>query len=451
MIHVVTSVKCSEEKKYIFSVIFSDILKCDYSVEFIETDKTKLLFNNSVLECPDNFFHTIDFNWASWPDICFQKAKVFDVSETSLSRNLPVWIGQPYCTREAEVIYCGIDIFATVFVFLTRYEELSIQQTDEHQRCKATSVTVGRDYIHRPLVDEYIELLEYFLSEMGWINILKNQDVIKNITCDVDRPFMYHPFTWKKAILRAGADVVLRRSLLQLHETINQKKRAILYGKQGDPFYTFNYIMDCMERENTTGTFYFLVSNTGHPLDGTYDVTEPDISLLIQNILQRGHVIGLHPSYNSFKSKSILSSELAHLEKVIYSINGRPVKHVRQHYLRWQADITPGIQAESGLEFDSSIAFAEVSGFRSGTCRVYTMYDLKNRKKLSIKQQPLIVMDCSLIDPIYMNLDHSSAYYYVKSLFEYTKKYCGTFSLLWHNSYFNCDKDKELYESLLEL
>jgi hypothetical protein len=78
------------------------------------------------------------------------------------------------------------------------------------------------------------------------------------------------------------------------------------------------------------------------------------------------------------------------------------------------------------------------------------MFDILSRKKLNIKQRPLIVMECSVIDDSYMGLGYSEeALHVMKELKQKCFKYNGNFSLLWHNSHFKTEDDKKMFEEIV--
>ena len=45
------------------------------------------------------------------------------------------------------------------------------------------------------------------------------------------------------------------------------------------------------------------------------------------------------------------------------------------------------------MEWESSLGFPEKEGFRCGTCFEYSVFNIHKRKKLILKEKPLIVMD----------------------------------------------------------
>ena len=88
--------------------------------------------------------------------------------------------------------------------------------------------------------------------------------------------------------------------------------------------------------------------------------------------------------------------------------------------------------------------------FLCGICYSFPMYDIKNKKKLNVRQKPLIVMECSIIASQYEGLGYSKK---AKKRFAYFKQvthhFNGTFTLLWHNSHFKNEKNKEFYKELI--
>jgi len=49
-----------------------------------------------------------------------------------------------------------------------------------------------------------------------------------------------------------------------------------------------------------------------------------------------------------------------------------------------------------------------------------------------------------------MNLSHKEALAYAKILKDQCRKYGGDFTLIWHNSSFESDKDWKMYEEILK-
>ena len=66
---------------------------------------------------------------------------------------------------------------------------------------------------------------------------------------------------------------------------------------------------------------------------------------------------------------------------------------------------------------------------------------------MKIKQIPLIIMECSVLDEKYMKMKEADALEYMIELKNKCKKVGGNFVLLWHNSYFS--KSYEIFSGKL--
>tara|TARA_B100002052_G_scaffold283509_1_gene294509 strand:- start:175 stop:861 length:687 start_codon:yes stop_codon:yes gene_type:complete len=218
-----------------------------------------------------------------------------------------------------------------------------------------------------------------------------------------------------------------------------------------DPNDTFDWMMDANERCGNKVTFYFTAGGV-HELDPIYSIREPRLKKLIARILERGHEVGLHGSYLSFDRPEILKQEANDFLEFLESQNLLTNNlGGRQHYLRWDVRTTPQAHASAGLEHDSSLCFAQHPGFRCGTSREYTMYDLVGRKPLPLKQRPLLVMECSVISEEYLGLGPSSQAFSVMDEIKRTALYWGgDHTLLWHNSFLETPEARELYCQLIK-
>lgn len=121
------------------------------------------------------------------------------------------------------------------------------------------------------------------------------------------------------------------------------------------------------------------------------------------------------------------------------------------HYLRWNSQVTPAAWESAGMDYDASLGYADRPGFRCGTCFEYPWFDTSLDRELSLTVRPLIAMDCTVIAERYLALGSSEAAY---EKFNELKTNClkvnGTFSLLWHNSFFKSQKDFDIYQRLLQ-
>jgi hypothetical protein len=121
------------------------------------------------------------------------------------------------------------------------------------------------------------------------------------------------------------------------------------------------------------------------------------------------------------------------------------------HFLRWRWPDTARSWVNAGLAYDSTLGFADRAGFRCGTAREFSAFDPVDRKVLSLRIRPLIMMECSVIAQRYMGLGYGDdARALAFELKDKCRKYGGVFTLLWHNSHLSSQADKDFYEAILD-
>jgi hypothetical protein len=157
-----------------------------------------------------------------------------------------------------------------------------------------------------------------------------------------------------------------------------------------------------------------------------------------------GGECGVQPGYNTYRSPEKLRREIVILRDVL----GEHPFGGRQHYLRWCPDTW--IDWENcGLAYDSSVGFAEQTGFRAGTCVPYRPWLFPLNRQADLLEIPLIVMDRTLLE--YMKLTKDQAIGDVKKLTARCRSVGGVFTILWHNDAFLDPFYRNVYLGLLEI
>lgn len=215
-----------------------------------------------------------------------------------------------------------------------------------------------------------------------------------------------------------------------------------------DPYTTFERIMDLSEAVGVRSAFYFICGRTCETRDGDYRITDPHIRRWLRRIHERGHEIGLHPSYDTYRNAGALQEEFATLQRVC-SEEGIAQESFggRHHFLRWATPETFGIWDSIGLAYDSTLGFADRVGFRCGTCYEYPTYDVGQRRALRLRERPLVAMDFTLMDDLYMGLGcGEEAASVLSGLKETCRFFGGDFTVLWHNSRMIDPDELRLYQ-----
>lgn len=461
------TIKCKDnyipERAYIYSVIFNEFLGIEYNVCYDDSlQETVILYDGCrYVEISDCFF-SMPTEWyltpKSLPKIPLSRVILSGgvLADRLAGAELPVIYGKHlkngnYIKVADDCINLGIDIFGSSFFMLTRYEEAvnpRYDKSDFDHYVSAYSLAGQEGFLERPIVNEYLELLWWAINTL-WPEMKRKKRFFRVIpTHDVDRPSVFLGFGKRPHFQRFAGDLIVRKDVgLFLH-----RWRVVFdilrKGYQGEWKHTFDYIMDISERNGFISTFFFMNSLGLSEFDGNYNIFHKDILSVIKHIKQRGHEIGVHPSYASFEDSDIILDNASCFRRVLEGFGFDTNFGGRQHYLRWEPGVSWQKYEDAGMTFDTTLSFADHIGFRCGTCYEYPVFNLFTREALRLREKPLLVMDCSALN--YMGLDYYSALNRILKIKKLCKKYQGDFVLLWHNDMFIIEKMNRLYNSILE-
>lgn len=275
--------------------------------------------------------------------------------------------------------------------------------------------------------------------------VFKKREYQLYLTHDVDEIYMWK--SWKHVLKIGLGDIIKRKSLSLAFERIAEYF-LIKRDKTNDPYDTFDWLMDKSEAIGVKSRFYFM-SGGVTKYDNRYKINEPKSLELIQKIKKRGHIIGIHPSYNAYNNEEQFKREKDLLEKTAE----QKIVEGREHYLRFEVPTTWQIWEDNGMQVDSTCGYADKEGFRCGTGDEFSVFNILSREKLNLKERPLVFMDdshYSYNNSIKLDKSFSS----IRKLINVTKKHNSYVSLLFHNSIFIDNKNVsfvKLYNKLLEL
>ena len=463
------------ERKYIMNLIIKQWLGLEYEHQIWEKTYLQITENNGKklsLNIVDTFFQTPEELWLTAKSLpvrplCLMKMDngLEGIPLTSdiipiifgnevLFENMPngTWQQvQPYLWTFENKFCLGVDIFGSAFFMLTRYEEYVNPERDKHDRYPAkASLAYQEGFLDRPIINEYLEIFWYCLKRI-WPRLERKKRNFRIIVShDVDVPFA-QVFTGISRLIRnCGGDILRRKDLIMAIQRI-RSWHAIRNGDyKKDLNYTFDHIMDISEQNNIKSAFYFKTACTNSSYDNNYPIDHPYIRQLMREIYERGHEIGFHSSYSAYNDLAQTCKEYERL-RVVCEKEGinQDQWGGRQHYLRWQVPITWHNWTEAGLNYDSTLSYADQAGFRCGVCYEYPVYDLIERIQLPLIERPLIVMEGSILGKQYMNLKGWQARDTMHKLKAYCRKFNGDFTLLWHNSSFEMAANWDIYEEIL--
>jgi peptidoglycan/xylan/chitin deacetylase (PgdA/CDA1 family) len=455
------------ERTYILSVLLDEFLGLDYTIQITtrnESSQWVLTDGIRTITLSDCLFSNTQGEWLTTKSLPQQPLKIWNLTRLNLptltiDSCLPIIYGQdPDQTDFFQIrdnqINLGIDIFGSSFFMLTRYEEVVKSDRDRFDRFPATASLAYQEYfLDRPIVNEYLEVLWSCINYL-WPNLQRRDHQFKMcLSHDVDEPFRFALTGLGRLAQRCAGDIRYRKSLTALGASIKSYAEVkFLQQPERDPSNTFDLIMDLSEANNIRSAFYFITDHSAGKIDGVYTMDHPLIRQLLRKIHDRGHEIGLHTSYNTYLDTTQTVKEFTFLkqaceeEGIIQDRWGG-----RQHYLRWSASKTFRNWDNAGLDYDSTLSYADQIGFRCGTCYEYSAFDLSSAQPLKLKERPLCIMEASVIRHAYMGLSltDGSALQAMKRIKERCRLFNGIFTLLWHNTGFTSLLEKSLYQEIL--
>lgn len=359
----------------------------------------------------------------------------------------------PLITNFDHGMHVAYDILGLTYWMLTRQEEVGRIDLDMHGRFPATSSHAFKHgYLGRPLVDEWLYILGQVIKRT-WNDIeLKQNTFSIKLSHDVDRPSRYG-YKSIPALTRAIAgDLIKRRNFKSAFVAPWVRMNTRTQLNDADPANTFGWLMDVSERHGLQSAFYFICGHTD-PHDADYQPEHPTIRNLMRRIHQRGHEIGLHPSYGTYQKPHLIIEEADRLRRICAE-EGIQQKEWggRMHYLRWQQPITMQALNDAGMSYDSTLGYADAPGFRCGTCFEYPAFNSKTQEVLRLRINPLIVMESTLIGRAFNNQNEKEnaieEFFILKNV---CKRINGTYNILWHNDSLMDEVSKDLYKNILSM
>jgi hypothetical protein len=362
---------------------------------------------------------------------------------------VPLLYGQPEIRRQDGRLIVYADIIASAYFMVTPYEEMASRDVrDEHGRFTGKeSLPYRAGFINRPIVDQYAELLRKWLREVGVETSESDRRFSVLLTHDID---VLRRFRNILNYIRMPFGILLGRQ--EAHNFPNAI--AVLLGLKNDPMNTFEEMIElektfCEEMNPVDAEIvYFFLAGDKTKHDRMYNIRSKPAKEAITAVYESGAKIGLHASYGAGVQPELIAAEKAILEDVC----GFEICRNRHHYLTWREIEDGWAMAKAGINWDATLGYADMAGFRLGVCRPIPLFDPIKIKLFGIEEHPLVVMDCTLDRKKYMNLDETQALTYCKELIDQTRKYNGEFVVLWHNTAFVKAWDNyhtQLYPKLL--
>lgn len=280
------------------------------------------------------------------------------------------------------------DLLFACYWLLTGARETSYPRSRVGDLDIQGSVFVRDNLLMEPPVSLAATAIRRVLSDAGnepapapWLGT--GHDMAFAFTHDVDYPLIMPWIESARLLLRNGPRIM---------PTV----LGILRGSSH--YWTFQEWVT-MEQELGARPTFFFVARQGSLLeyalgtpDDFYDIRDERFRRLFAELLDAGCEIGLHASFNAYRSAGVLRAE----RERVASVTGSPVYGNRHHYWHLDPDApndTLRLHEEAGFLYDCSLAFEYYPGFRRGICHPFRVFHPGERRELDVVQLPTAWMD----------------------------------------------------------
>jgi len=419
------------ERTYAVDILLREILGLEIQIIIGKSPDYRLsLPNRKEVLIKDHFFSSIPADTTYLSSKYLPAQISFTRNQFSADTHLPVIYGNPKIEVTDKRITSHIDIFSAAFFMLSRWEEYVSTEQDIHQRFPAVaSIAFKNNFLDQPVVNQYAEMLRQMLSRLGY----KHQHLSPFhfiLTHDIDALFKW--LGPHKVLRSATADIVKRADFKQAAARITEYYYT-LRGKSKDLFDTYDQLMDISEQRGLKSHFYFMSGGQSQYDRRTpYNILSSKARALIAKIHQQGHIVGFHPSYDSYNNEHMLRAQRDRVQKACPP--SLRISSGRQHYLRFQVPHTWQLWENLGMTLDSTCGFADREGFRCGTGNTFSVFNILTGKKLMLKEQPLIFMESRSFNS--GGFDGGSDFNHtMPAIVAAAKQFHSPVTLLFHNDY----------------
>lgn len=458
---LVRAANLNPERRYAFSTVLGDFLGVSFDLAESGAHDGVVEIGDGVgrtLRVRDDFFARCDVGRgapSTLPALPLARADVSSLINELRFAHVRVLYGAPlrnggWILEGDGSLELGIDVFGTAFYGLSRYEETVVSGADEHDRFPATaSISVAAGLAGTAWVDEAVAILAAALNRL-WPGLARFRRGSVQISHDVDWPLWCDGKNAGDLARSVAADVARRRDpALAVRRVLAMMERR--RGRfDGDPWNTFDFLIDAHRAHGTRGTFFFICDRRAGTIDGTYELDDSWITGLLRKLSGAGHELGVHGSYTTYRDGAQLEVELHKFRRATDKLGiAAAAVPLRQHYLRFRVPTTWRAAADAGFSYDTTVGFADVPGFRCGTSRDFAVFDIERRAELALRERPLIAMDVTFSG--YQRLTARATLDALASLRNEARSLGGGFTLLWHNSSLASRAEKALYRDALSI
>lgn len=333
-----------------------------------------------------------------------------------------------------------LDIIGGAYRLLTLQDEWQVPSPARDGRGTFLTTalpTARRALVGAPLIEFHAEALSHALARC-WPQALEaatprwpnGKQYAVMMTHDTDHVHVGAP----GELATNFAKIFLRRSAT--HAALFGLGLRYLLRPRENPFFRFEWWQEWEKRLGLRSAFYLFVrphyvhadlNDCKSTVAGTSDWQQ------FCRMAESGWEFGLHASIHTRKYPWAFRAAREWLEARL----GRRVVGIRHHYfaLDWVRPFeSHRAHADAGFKYDSSMAFREVPGFRTGTCLPHRGFDPIRNEEIPIMLLPCNLMDGHLLykDTMGTREQREIATKKGKDVTEAIRKHGGALMFDWH-------------------
>ncbi len=361
--------------------------------------------------------------------------------------------GSAAIVEKGNTIQFGFDIVASAWYLINCREERLVERRDKMGRFQARfSPRWGKGLLHQATIDSYADVLKEIITGGCAKRVIPlvykwywpyGRKFAVFLSHDVDKVYKREFYTvvaktfWMAKRLFSGSVRAAALDAFRLAKGVLSKQNN---------YWNFEKWMNLEKRYQAKSSFFFLRGKKIGRYGRRYDWRK--LASVMKTLARNGWEVGLHGSYYSYNHEGRLRKEREELEAIL----GTRVQGHRQHYLRFDPEVSYRCYQDAGLEYDTTLGYSDGVGYRAGTGFPFHPFDRQNKTSLELLEIPLVVMDGAL-DRSDVPWENGGAASYVIKMIEQTAANHSLISLLWHQS--SLDRDDfpgwgETYERILK-
>ena len=436
--------KLTNRVGYTINVVMRDILKTDFAITtnaevFDSHEEARLCYAPQPVFCAKD-------NAGELPYLYVKAARL--LFETSIEEQNPHCFDYegtaalfPVFGRHTALPF---DPFASIFYMLSRYEEYLPHHRDEHGRFLVTeSIAYQEGFLQTAVVDRWALMVKEVVLQRYPDTAFGTRNYAFVQTVDIDAAYCY----LHKGVFRTTLGIL--RDGIRRHDPEEVKRRIkVLRKQETDPFDTFDYILEQSQQlaRHSKLLFFALMGDYGI-YDKPASFHNNDFRQLLQHLGDYAKV-GVHGSYYSSEEPERLEREIERLSDILH----RTIVRNRYHFLRFSLPAGYRNLVRNGIAHDYSMGYAELPGFRCGTCSIVPFFDLNSNQECDLRLHPFMAMDTTFQK--YMGLTPDQAIEQYHALIDEVRTLGGTFSCIFHNQNlcedFGWEGWRRVYEDVLQ-